>query len=136
MRRRQFLALPGLATAKAAAQNTRPSPNNRVTMAVIGTGNQGIGDMKLFLRDERVQVVAVCDVNKETPGYWDGGVAGREPARVICEWHYAREKRSGIYKGCAAYEDFREVLARKDIDTVLIALPDHWHSIPVIQAAR
>ena len=41
-----------------------------------------------------------------------------------------------VYKGCTAYEDFREVIARKDIDAVLIALPDHWHSIPVIEAAR
>ena len=49
------------------------APGERVTMGVIGTGNQGIGDLKGFLRDERVQVVAVCDVNKESPGYWDGG---------------------------------------------------------------
>ena len=139
MQRRQFLALSTTAApllAQQGASISRPAPSNRITMAVIGTGNQGIGDLKLFLRDERVQVVAVCDVNKETPGYWDGGVAGREPARVICDWHYAREKRSGAYQGCTAYEDFREVLNRKDIDTVLIALPDHWHSIPVIQAAR
>src|ERR1700759_1013080 len=67
------------------------SPSNRITMGVIGTGNQGTGDMKGFLRDERVQVVAVCDVNRETPGYWDGAVAGREPARLFVEWHYARQ---------------------------------------------
>jgi predicted dehydrogenase len=105
-------------------------------MGVIGTGNQGTGDMQGFLSDKRVQVVAVCDVNRETPGYWDGAIAGREPARVLVEWHYARDKRAGVYKGCTAYEDFREVIARKDIDAVLIALPDHWHSIPVIEAAR
>ena len=105
-------------------------------LGVIGTGNQGFNDLKNFLRDERVQVVAVCDVNRQSPGYWDGGIAGREPARNWVEWHYAREKRSGTYKGCAAYEDYRDVLRRPDIDAVLIALPDHWHSIPVIQAAK
>jgi predicted dehydrogenase len=112
------------------------APSNRISMGVIGTGNQGTGDMQGFLGDKRVQVVAVCDVNRETPGYWEGAIAGREPARVRVEWHYARDKRAGSYKGCTAYEDFREVIARKDIDSVLIALPDHWHSIPVIEAAR
>lgn len=110
--------------------------SNRITMGVIGTGNQGTGDMRGFLRDERVQVVAVCDVNRETPGYWNGVIAGREPARQYVEWNYAREKRSGAYKGCTAYDDFRDLLGRKDIDAVLIAVPDHWHSIPVIAAAR
>jgi predicted dehydrogenase len=134
MRRRDFLQYTaGLAAAPLLAQ---PAPSKRITMGVIGTGNQGTGDMKQFLNDERVQVVAVCDLNKESPGYWDGAIAGREPARVLVEWHYARAKRSGIYKGCTAYEDFRELLARKDIDAVLIAVPDHWHSIPVMEAAR
>jgi predicted dehydrogenase len=138
MLRRNFLkstAAFASATAAARAQD-RPSASNRITMGVIGTGNQGTGDMQNFLADDRVQVVAVCDLNKESPGYWDGAIAGREPARILVEWHYARAKRSGIYKGCTAYEDFRDLLARKDIDTVLIAVPDHWHSIPVIEAAR
>ena len=137
MHRRDFLkSTAAFASATAARAQDRPSASNRITMGVIGTGNQGTGDMRNFLTDERVQVVAVCDLNKESPGYWDGDIAGREPARVLVEWHYARAKRSGIYKGCNAYEDFRDLLARKDIDTVLIAVPDHWHSIPVIAAAR
>ncbi len=137
MHRRDFLkSTAAFASATAASAQDRPSASNRITMGVIGTGNQGTGDMKNFLADERVQVVAVCDLNKESPGYWDGAIAGREPARILVEWHYARAMRSGIYKGCNAYEDFRELLARKDIDTVLIAVPDHWHSIPVIEAAH
>jgi myo-inositol 2-dehydrogenase/D-chiro-inositol 1-dehydrogenase len=143
MRRREFLHSAGtLATAplfipaSALGRQATIAPSNRITMAVIGTGNQGTGDIQGFLSDKRVQVVAVCDVNRETPGYWDGAIAGREPARVLVEWHYARDKRAGVYKDCTAYEDFREVLARKDIDAVLIALPDHWHSIPVIEAAH
>ena len=137
MLRRNFLkSTAAFASAAAARAQDRPSASNRITMGVIGTGNQGTGDMQNFLADERVQVVAVCDLNKESPGYWDGAIAGREPARILVEWHYARAKRSGVYKGCTAYEDFRDLLARKDIDTVLIAVPDHWHSIPVIEAAR
>jgi predicted dehydrogenase len=140
LNRRTFLksaaAAPLFVPSSALGRGGAVAASNRITMGVLGTGNQGIGDMKGFLRDERVQVVAVCDVNKESPGYWEGGIAGREPARLIAEWHYARDKRSGVYKGCAAYEDFRDVIARKDIDTLLIALPDHWHSIPVIEGAR
>ncbi len=127
MLRRQFLQVAGAAAV---------APSERVTLGVIGTGNQGIGDLKQFLRDERVQVVAVCDVNKVSPGYWDGGIGGREPARQFVEWNYGQERKSGTWRGCAAYEDFRQLLQRKDIDAVLIALPDHWHSIPVIEAAK
>ena len=138
MLRRDLLKMTAPALVPAAAlglQNNVP-PSRRITMGVIGTGNQGFNDLKNFLRDERVQVVAVCDLNRQSPGYWDGGIAGREPARDWVEWHYAREKRSGTFKGCAAYEDYRDVLRRPDIDAVLIALPDHWHSVPVIQAAK
>ena len=111
-------------------------PSNRIVMGCIGTGNQGTNDMRDFLQDKRVQIVAVCDVNRESDGYWDNRIGGREPARRIVKEHYAARKESGAYKGCAAYEDFRELLARGDIDAVLIALPDHWHSIAVIEAAK
>lgn len=137
MKRRQFLSLaPAIIPGSALGLNGAVAPSNRVAMASIGTGNQGFNDLKAFLRDERVQLTAVCDVNRQTPGYWDGGIAGREPARTWIEWHYGRERRAGTYKGCTAYEDFREVLARKDIDAVHIALPDHWHGISVVESAR
>lgn len=139
MKRRELLktaVAPAIVPPVALGQAGRPSAANRVTMAVIGTGNQGTGDMRGFLRDPRVQVVAVCDLNRMSPGYWNGAIGGREAARSYVEWHYGREKRSGVFKGCEMYRDFREVIARADVDTVLIALPDHWHSIPVIQAAR
>jgi len=111
------------------------APSNRITLGVIGTGNQGTNDLHGFLADERVQVIAVCDVNKESAGYWNGGVAGREPARLLVEKSYAQKAPTGSYKGCATYEDFRVMLARKEIDAVLIALPDHWHAIAAISAA-
>ena len=112
------------------------APSNRVVMGCIGTGNQGTNDMNDFLQDKRVQIVAVCDVNRESAGYWDNRIGGREPAKRIVTEHYARTSAPGTYKGCRAYEDFRDLLARDDIDAVLIALPDHWHSIAVIEASK
>ncbi len=112
------------------------APSKRITMGCIGTGNQGTNDLRGFLQDERVQIIAVCDLNRESTGYWNDAVGGREPAKRIIEEHYAKQKESGDYKGCTAYEDFRELLARDDIDTVQIAIPDHWHAIPVIAAAK
>ena len=137
MNRRQFLNLaPAIIPGSALGLNGAVAPSNRIPLAIIGTGNQGFNDLKMFLRDERVQITAVCDVNRESPGYWDGGIAGREPARNWIEWHYAREKRAGTYKGCTAYDDFRQVLDRKDIDAVHIAIPDHWHGVAVVAAAK
>ncbi len=129
-------AIPEIVPASALGRDGKVAPSNRITVGVIGTGNQGLNDLREFLRDERVQVVAVCDVNKESPGYWNGAVAGREPAKRLVEAAYGAEKASGHYKGCDAYNDFRDLLARKDIDAVEIATPDHWHVIPVIEACK
>jgi predicted dehydrogenase len=126
---------PAIVPASALGLGKRPAASERITMAVIGTGNQGIGNMLGFLTDPRVQVVAVCDVNRQSAGYWNGAVAGREPARQIVDWHYAAETRSGRFAGCDAYEDYREVLARPDVDVVMTALPDHWHGITSVEAA-
>jgi len=140
--RRTFLqaasvaAAPLIVPAAALGRGGAVAANSRIAMAQIGTGNQGTHDMLEFLNDDRIQTVAVCDVNRESPGYWNGAIAGREPARQYVEWRYAREKRSGVYKGCDVYHDFRDLLARKDIDAVGIALPDHWHAIVAIEAAR
>jgi predicted dehydrogenase len=112
------------------------APSNRITVGVIGTGNQGFNDLGSFLRDERVQIVAVCDVNRESAGYWDGKVGGREPARRLVEKVYGERKPSGDYRGCRACGDYREILGRKDIDTVEVCTPDHWHAIPVIEACQ
>ncbi|MEE3181339.1 MAG: Gfo/Idh/MocA family oxidoreductase, partial [Planctomycetota bacterium] len=67
--------------------------------------------------------------NKEGPGYWAGSVRGREPAIRKVNGHYKD-------KGCAGYEDFREVIGRKDIDSIYIGTPDHWHALIAVYAAR
>src|SRR5262249_11096748 len=71
-------------------------------------------------------VVAVCDVD----------TTRRESAKQTVEKRYAEQQKSGQYKGCTTYNDFRELVARKDIDAVVIATPDHWHAIPVLEACR
>lgn len=129
-------AVPSIIPASALGRAGRPAPSDRITMGVIGTGNQGFNDMNGFLRDSRVQIIAVCDVNEESAGYWHGRIAGRKPAQDFVNWSYANETESGLYKGCDAYEDFRDLIARDDIDTVLTSLPDHWHAIPAIMAAK
>jgi predicted dehydrogenase len=140
--RRQFLGqsallgAPLILPAGTLGAADKPAASSRITLGFIGTGNQGINDIRGFLGDSRVQIVAVCDVNRESAGYWNGGVAGREPARRIVETHYAAAKKAGKYKGCDTYSDFRDLLARKDIDAVVICTPDHWHAIPVIEACK
>jgi predicted dehydrogenase len=110
--------------------------SERVTVGVIGTGNQGFNDIRSFLRDERVQIVAVCDVNRESPGYWENKIGGREPARRLVEEHYGKNRPSGSYRGCDALTDFREILGRSEVDAVEICTPDHWHAIMVIEACK
>src|SRR5437870_4630208 len=97
------LGVPLIIPASSLRGDEKPAPSKRITVGAIGTGNMGMGDIRGFLGDPRVQVVAVCDVNKESPGYWNGAVAGREPARRLVEDHYAADKKSGTYKGCATY---------------------------------
>ena len=93
----------------------RPAPSERITLACIGTGNMGTNNLKAFLQDERVQVVAICDVDEK---------------------HRANAIEIAGLKPSDGYGDFRQVLAREDIDAVMIATPDHWHSYITIAAAN
>jgi predicted dehydrogenase len=129
-----MLAVPTIIPASALGKNGFIAPSDRITMALIGAGNQGGNDTRAFLKDERVQITAICDVNKKSDGYWDGKVAGREFIMEMVDQAYG-EKYGKRYKGTVGYEDFREVLQRDDIDVVEIATPDHWHAIPVLMAA-
>lgn len=103
------------------------SPSNRITMGFIGTGRQSTHvNLPGFLHQPDAQVVAVCDVDA-----WR-----MEQARRLVEKTYAGKTASGTYKGCLALGDWREVMARKDIDAVMIGTPDHWHTILTIAAAK
>lgn len=137
------------------------APGDRITAACIGVGAQGTRVMMDLLKEADVQIVAVCDVNRESSDYvewapnelrdkqrelvasaewgqdWKGPTAGREPARRLVEAYYAGKTTSGLYKGCAAYVDYRELLAQqKDLDAVIVGTPDHAHAMISIAAMR
>lgn len=112
-------------------------PNSRVTMAILGCGNQAAEDLKAWLPLPNLQIVAVCDVNRASYGYkTPQQFLGREPIRNLINAHYAQGTESGAWKGVDMYTDFREILARKDIDTVAVITPDHWHTIMTVRAAE
>jgi predicted dehydrogenase len=136
------LALPLFIPSGAMGTAGRTPPSERITMASIGCGGMGTNNLRAFLAQEDVQVLAVCDVVTASDEYghwykkgWNGAWFGREPARKIVEEQYAGKSPAGSYKGCDAYIDFREIIARNDIDAVCITTPDHWHAIPAIMAA-
>jgi predicted dehydrogenase len=120
------------------------APSARTTLAGIGMGGQGIQNILRMQQLPEVQVVAVCDVNREGGGYlswnWtrgtDARTAGREPARRAVDEHYAKQKRSGTAKACAAYADFRELLDKEDADAIMVATPDHSHATVTMAALR
>jgi predicted dehydrogenase len=105
-------------TEKAAADDKKPvSANDKLSVALIGCGGQGRGIMRGCMKNKGVQVVAVCDVDKN------------HRLETIA-------KDLGGSKDVKGYEDFRECLDQKGIDAVLIGTPDHWHTLIAIDAMR
>ncbi|MGD8240080.1 MAG: Gfo/Idh/MocA family oxidoreductase [Armatimonadota bacterium] len=97
----------------------------RITIGMIGMGRQAYKvNMKQLLGMPDVQIVAVCDVDS-----WR-----LANAKSAIEQHYGKAAIQGTYRGCEAYVDLNDVLARDDIDAVMISTPDHWH-IPMAIAA-
>ena len=145
--RRMFIQRVGLAAGAAAAfpaiipssalgRGRRPAPSDRITMGFIGMGSMGTNNLQGFLEKEDVQVLAVCDVNREGTNYAGDRLRGREPARRMVEEYYGEHTPSGGYTGCDAYEYFWQVLQRDDIDAVCLSLPDHWHAYMTVAAAQ
>ncbi len=137
------------------------APSDKITMAYIGVGTQGIRELMGLLPCPDVQVVAVCDPNKDSNDYvdwskewmrssirtfigkpnWregiDGIPGGREVGREIVESYYAGKSPTGNFKGCATYADFRELLEKeKDLNGVKIMTPDHLHATISIAAMK
>jgi len=112
-------AFPAIIPSSAWGAGGQAAPSNRIAVGCIGVGPQGNGVMGGFLRHEEARVVAVCDV--QTPR--------REEAKKRVDGHYGNSD-------CALYHDFREIVAREDIDAFLIASPDHWHVLHALAAVR
>lgn len=113
------------------------APSNRITVGCIGCGNMGFTDLQGLMHQDDTQILAVCDVNRGSFGYKTATqFRGREPARKLVNDYYAKKAGSESYQGTEAYNDFRDLLARDDIDAVSVTTPDQWHAIPTIMAAR
>jgi len=119
------------------------APSNRITMGCIGVGGMGMRDLRAAMVNDDVQIVAACDPVSASNEYghwfkdgWQGPWFGRDSAKKVVEHHYAQQTGRESFKGCAAYVDFRELLARTDIDAVTNVTPDHWHAPITIAAAR
>ena len=168
LNRRNFL---GNAAAAAAAFTIVPrnvlggtgfvAPSDKLNVAHIGLGTEGIREMLPMMKCDELQIVAVCDPNKDSTDYidwsknglandirkflgdrnWrkglDGIPGGREVGREIVETYYGKQRPSGTFKGCASYADFRELFEKqKDIDAVKIMTPDHLHATISIAAMK
>ncbi|MEM9364932.1 MAG: Gfo/Idh/MocA family oxidoreductase [Planctomycetota bacterium] len=108
--------------------------NDRVRVAFIGTGNQGMGLLKRVLQHDLAQVVAACDVNRGSYGYKkEEHFYGREPAAELVNQHYS--KHHPDFEKCVAVNEHERVLERDDIDAVFIVVPDHSHRAITLEAA-
>ncbi len=127
--RRQFLKAAGTAGAAFALPQIVPSsvlgrdgavpPSERIVLGAIGIGGRGMYVLGCFLEEEDVQFVAICDVKKER----------REAVKKRADEKYGNTN-------CAMYRDLRELLARRDIDAVLIATGPNWHGLASMMAAQ
>ena len=121
--RRKFLtaaaATPLIVPAATLGRGGATAPSERLVLAAIGVGGRGSSDLSVALHEADVQFVAVCDVNRER----------RERALAMVNECYGN-------KDCTAYSDFRDVLARADVDAVLMAPGDRWHTPMAVRAMR
>lgn len=99
-------------------------PSERINLGVIGVRNMGGYHLSQLLGNTDVQVVAVCDVVRAT----------RDNARKMVNDAYAAKRGRAEYQGCEGCNEFERVLARDDVDAVIIATPDHWHAAIAIAA--
>jgi len=127
--RRQFLSgagatliLPHAVTASARGAEGRVAPGNRITVGIIGCGCMGRGHVRRMANSAEAQVLAACDVDRLRV----------ERAKVTVDQSQGHEAA----RGCTTHNDYRELLAREDIDAVLVVTPDHWHSPMSIHAVK
>ena len=113
------LGFPTIVRASALGKDGAVAASDRIVMAGVGFGMMGFPNMQSFLGKDEVQWVAVCDLDKNH----------------LAEAKDIVDKKYG-HGDCAVYRDFRELLLRRDLDAISIAVPDHWHAILAISALR
>ena len=101
-------------------------PSDRIVLGFIGTGKQATGLQKRFHTQKDAMVLAGCDVDK----------LKLERFKKTSEDYYAANTTSEKYNGCLTFTDYRELLALKEIDAVVISTPDHWHALQTVDAAK
>ena len=163
--RRKFLASGAIAACAIVDRHVLGAPyvppSEKTTVAHIGMGTQGFRELGSLLADPKIQVVAVCDPNRESNDYVDWGEnsvrngirrllgdpnwregasgipGGREIGRQVVDTYYGNQRGAKSVKGCASYADFRELLDKeKDVDAVKIMTPDHLHATISIAALK
>ena len=113
------LAMPAILPASAVGAGKTVAPSNRINMGVIGTGGRANGLTKNAMAHDFVRVIALCDLDKSQLA----------KAKSIVDQNYGNTD-------CAVHADYRELLARKDVDAVIVATPGHWHALVCVEAAR
>jgi predicted dehydrogenase len=124
--RRQFLRVataaavgPMIVPRHVVARSQTTPPSDRITLAHIGVGSMGGGHVRGFLKMPDVRVMAICDIREET----------LERSKTAVDQQYGDSS-------CRGYTDYRELLARPEIDAVVIATGERWHPLIGIEAAR
>ncbi|MBD2703594.1 Gfo/Idh/MocA family oxidoreductase [Spirosoma sp. BT702] len=102
------------------------APSDVISLGFIGTGKQGRGLTSSFLGTNEARIVAISEVYK----------AKAQLTLDRIKAHYEKNTQLGSYADIPVYTDFRELLARKDVDAVVIATPDHWHAAAAVRAAE
>src|SRR5579872_2755673 len=113
------LALPWFIPARALGRDGAVAPSERIVLGGIGLGPRGQYDLSMMFPEKDVQFVAVCDVQRSR----------REHVKQMADEHYGN-------KDCRMYRDFFDLLARRDIDAILIATGDHWHGLAALLAVQ
>ena len=120
-------AFPAIIPSSALGADGHAAPSNRIALGFIGTGSHGVGmNLATFLWQKDAQVAALCDVDS----------ARVRGALVFAKEHYKKNRPGESIEGCILTGDWREVIARDDVDAVVVSTPDHWHVLPAVAAAR
>jgi hypothetical protein len=121
-----LLAVPCIIPAAALGRNGGVAPSERMNAGLIGIGAMGNGHLRVLAGRKETQLLAVCDPDR----------VRREQAARQADELAAAQRGAGSLRGCAAFSDYRELLARPDIDAVVIVTPDHWHALQSIHAVQ